>query len=82
MGLKKLAKKVAEYNDRLVQGKVEKIKPDHVKKVLEKLYKKASDLEAEIAFAKNPEKKARSTRKLSIARQHIERAKWLLKEID
>ncbi len=39
MGLKKLSGKIAEYNKRLKQGKVSKIKPDHVEKVLKKLKK-------------------------------------------
>jgi len=81
MGLKNLAEKVDEYNDRLEQGKVEKIKPDHVKKVLKKLNKKASQLESEIASAKKEEKKVRLSRKLAVAREHVARAEWLLDNI-
>ena len=36
MGMKKLAAKVDDYNDRLESGKASKIKPGHVRKVLEK----------------------------------------------
>jgi len=81
MGLKKLADKLAEYNERLKRGKASKIKPSHVKRVREKLQKKVSDLEADITSAKTADKKARLTRKLSIAHEHIERAEWLLKSI-
>lgn len=81
MGLKKLAAKVAEYHDRLKSGKVSKIKPSHVKKVLEKLRKKSAELEADLASAHSPEKRARLKRKLKVAHAHEERAKWLLKEL-
>ena len=81
MGLKKLAAKVADYNERFEQGKASKIKPSHVERVLEKLLQKAVDLRADIATADSPEKKARIEKKLGVATAQIERAKWLLKEI-
>jgi len=81
MGLNKLAEKVVSYNERLERGKAEKIKPDHVKKVLKKLRNKTADLEAEIDSAKNKDKKVRLNRKLEIAREHVDRAEWLLREI-
>lgn len=82
MGLKKLAEKLSEYNTRLERGKAEKIKPDHVEKVLEKLQKKVSQLEADIACEENADKKTRLTRKLGVAREHVERAQWLLTQIE
>ena len=81
MGLKKLAAKVADYNERLKDGKASKIKPGHVRKVLEKLRKKSAELEAELASAHTPEKRARLSRKLEVARAHEERAEWLLKDL-
>ena len=45
MGLKKYAGKLDEYYQRLTQGKVEKIKPSHVEKVLAKLRPKKVQLE-------------------------------------
>lgn len=81
MGLKKLAAKVVEYNERLEDGKASKIKPRHVEKVLAKLRAKAGELEADIAAARSDDKKARLEGKLGVARQHIERAEWLLKEL-
>lgn len=81
MGLKKLAEKVVEYNERLDGGKASEIKPSHVKKVLEKLRKKSAELEQEIAVAADSDKKARLVRKHGIACEHIQRAEWLLKEI-
>jgi hypothetical protein len=81
MGLKKLADKVAEYNERLAAGKVEKIKPDHVKQVQKKLQKKTAELEAEIGATESQDKKVRLKRKLAIAREQAERAEWLLEKI-
>lgn len=81
MGLKKLAEKVVEYNERLENGKASKIKPGHIEKVLEKLRRKSAEIEAEIASSTSPEKRARLETKLAVARTHIERAEWLLKEL-
>ncbi len=81
MGLKKLAEKVAEYNERYERGRAEKIKPSHVLKVLGKLRKKSADLETDIATAHSEDKKARLEKKLDVANAQIERAEWLLKEI-
>ncbi|WP_135505585.1 hypothetical protein [Roseovarius aestuariivivens] len=81
MGLKKLASKVEDYQGRLESGKASKIKPAHVEKVLAKLRAKAVELEAEIAAAPSPDKKARLEGKLGIARTHIARAEWLLNEL-
>lgn len=81
MGLKRLAAKVSDYNERLEQGKASKIEPAHVQEVLEKLRRKAEELDADIADAPDPEKKARLSRKRDIARQHIARAEWLLTQI-
>lgn len=82
MGLKKLAEKVAEYNERFENGKAEKIKPSHVEKVLKKLRKKADDLNADLASAHSDDKKDRLKKKLDIANTHIERAEFLMKAID
>jgi len=81
MGLKKLAAKVVDYNERLENGTAKEIKPRHVEKVLETLRSKSTQLERQIASAKSADKKARLKGKLQIARAHIERAEWLLKEL-
>jgi hypothetical protein len=81
MGLKKLAEKVVEYNERLENGKASKIKPGHIDKIISKLRRKSAELEAEIASANSPEKRERLEKKLAVARTHIERAEWLLKEL-
>lgn len=81
MGLKKLAAKMEDYNERLESGKASKIKPRDVEKVLRKLRAKSSDLEVEISSTTSAEKKARLEGKLQIARTHTERAEWLLKEL-
>ncbi len=82
MGLEKLAAKVVDYNARLERGEASKIKPDDVGKVLGKLKKKAVELEAEIAAAPAEDKKARLQKKLKVAQAHIERAEWLLENLD
>ena len=82
MGLKNLAAKLVDYNERLSSGKASKIKPRHVEKVLQKLRAKSTELEAEIASAKSADKKDRLADKLQIARTHIERAEWLMKELE
>lgn len=81
MGLRKLAEKVADYDQRFESGKASKIKPGHVEKVLAKLRSKADELEADIAAAGSNEKKARLSKKLGVATAQIERAEWLLKKI-
>ena len=81
MGLKKLAAKVADYNERLRSGKAKKIEVDHVEKVLEKLRKKSTELQAELERAHSSEKRARLERKLEVAHTQVERAEWLLKEL-
>ena len=81
MGLKKLAAKVVDYNERLEGGKAGKIKPEDVKRILGKLHRKADELEAEVAATKSADKKSQLERKLGIAKTHIERAEWLLKEL-
>lgn len=82
MGLKKLAAKLADYKERLESGKARKIKPHHVEAVLQKLRAKAIALEDEISAARSADKKARLEDKLQIARAHVERAEWLLKELE
>jgi len=81
MGLKKLASKVADYNERLESGLADEIKPDHVHKVLDKLEKKATSLREDIASCKDADKKERLQRKLGVAEEQIARARWLLEAI-
>lgn len=81
MGLKNLAAKVVEYNERLEGGKASKIKPDHVEKVLGKLRKKEAELSAEMDIAVSDDRRDRLERKRQVARTHIERAEWLLAEL-
>lgn len=78
MGLKKLAAKVADYRARLEDGKASEIKPDHVRKVLEKLRHKEADLEEKLEKADGDEDRERLTRKLEVAQQQIRHAEWLL----
>ncbi len=81
MGLKKLAAKLSEYNERLEQGKAHKIKAVHVEKIISKLRGKASDLESEITSTKNDDKRARLKQKLQTATEQVRRAEWMLDKI-
>jgi len=81
MGLKKLARKVAEYQERLATGHASKIEPEHVDKVLGKLRRKEAELSAKLASETDEAERDDLERKLSVARQHIERAEWLQREI-
>ena len=81
MGLKKLAAKLFDYNKRLESGKADQIKQTHLVKELNKLQAKEAELEADLACAKNEQKKSRLERKIRIAREQIARAKWLMGEI-
>ncbi|WP_193142185.1 MULTISPECIES: hypothetical protein [unclassified Meridianimarinicoccus] len=81
MGLKKLAGRVEAYRDRVKQGKADKIKPQHVERVLDRLRRKEADLKDKLDHAHGSRDKDRLKRKLRVARKHIERAEWLLKEV-
>ena len=81
MGVEKLAKKMADYNQRLEQGKASKIKPTHVVHVLQKLRKRELALKEAISCNKSAERRSQLEIKLAVAKEQIERAKWLLKEI-
>lgn len=82
MGVKKMAAKLAEYYARLDNGKTKKIKPEHVRKVLEKLRMKSTQLQEDIDTAENEGKKERLRLKLQVATEQIARAEWLLAHLD
>jgi len=81
MGLKKLAAKLVEYQDRVDAGKARKIEPEHVRKVLDKLRRKEARLADDLAGASDKDVREDLERELNIARQHIARAEWLLQEV-
>jgi len=81
MGLGKLAQKVADYQERLEAGKARTIEPRHVEKVLDKLRRKEAELLARIASETDQDERADLDRKLRVAREHIDRATWLLAEV-
>lgn len=81
MGLKKLAAKVAEYQERLAAGHARKIEPEHVERVLEKLRRKEADLQARLAADPEDAEREEFEHKLKVAREHIERAEWLKREL-
>jgi hypothetical protein len=81
MGLRKLAEKVADYQQRLEAGKARTIEPQHVEKVLDKLRRKEADLLARIATETDLDERADLDSKLRVAREHITRAEWLLAEL-
>lgn len=81
MGLKKLAAKVADYQERLASGHAKKIEPEHVQQVLDKLRRKEAELLARLATETNGGKREELEQKVSVARTHIERAEWLQREL-
>lgn len=81
MKLSKSAEKLDKYYERLNKGKAEKIKPDHVEKVIRKLKTKEELLRRETDESENELKKARLEGKLHTAREQINRAEWLLEKI-
>jgi hypothetical protein len=81
MGLRKLAERLADYQKRLEAGKARTIEPEHVEKVLDKLRRKEAELLARTVAEADPDERAELDRKLRVAREHIERAKWLLSEV-
>lgn len=69
---------MAVYHERLEQGNAHKIKPSHVQKVLVKLRAKEEELRSEIEAATSAGDRSRLERKLQVAREHIQRAEYLL----
>ncbi len=69
------------YLDRLKRGKADKIKPSHVKKVLEKLEKREKELRKQRKETKKESKKKRLKHKIAVNRKQAERARWLLKKL-
>lgn len=81
MALESMIEKLDKYYARLEKGKTQKIKPDHVSKVVKKLEAKAEKLQAEIAETDKPDKKRRLELKLGLVREQQERASWLQRSI-
>jgi Zn-dependent oligopeptidase len=81
MPLMKAIEKLKKYYKRLEAGKVNKIKPSHVEKVIGKLLANEHSLLEEIATTKKPSKKQRLEQKLMTTREQIDRAQVLLKKI-
>lgn len=78
MGLKKMAKKLSAYFERLESGKAQEIEPEHVRKVLEKLHSKEAELTEKLAQAHGDEARQRYQQKLEITKEHIARAEYVL----
>lgn len=81
MGLKKLAAKVAEYQERLASGHAAKIGPEHVQQVLDKLRRKEAELLSRIANETESAARDELEHKLHVAREHIARAEWLHRKL-
>ena len=82
MGLKKLTEKLAAYFERLETGQTHEIKPDHVRKVLDKLHAKEAELRDRLARAETDGKRAHLQQKLQVTQEHISRAEYLLTAIE
>lgn len=81
MGLENTIEKLDKYFGRLKKGKAQKIKPDHVERVIRKLEAKAEVLRAELAETEKESKRDRLQQKLEMVRVQQDRARWLQKEI-
>ncbi|MCB1348039.1 MAG: hypothetical protein R3D80_13345 [Paracoccaceae bacterium] len=77
MGLEKSTEKLDKYYKRLKKGDAQKIKPEHVEKVIGKLQAKEKSLLADIEETSKETKKTRLQRKLDMIREQQDRAKWL-----
>lgn len=81
MDLESSVEKLDKYYARLDKGKVRKIKPDHVEKVIGKLKTKEAELIAEIEETRKESRVERLQHKLEVLREQQKRAQWLLGQI-
>ncbi|TRD22994.1 hypothetical protein [Palleronia caenipelagi] len=81
MGIESTIEKLDKYSERLKKGKVSKIKPSHVDKMIRKLEAKEQLLLEELAEAGKDTKRERLERKLALVREQLDRAKWLKEKI-
>ena len=81
MDLNASVEKLDKYYKRLNKGKAQKIKPEHVEKVIRKLNAKEELLLAEIKETKKESKIKRLVRKLDLLQEQQNRARWLLDEV-
>ncbi|GAB5486273.1 MAG: hypothetical protein Pars93KO_27070 [Parasphingorhabdus sp.] len=77
MGLSSIDKRLEKYQERLAKGKVEKIKPRHIHKVIAKLTTMEAQLTTDLAEMTKPDKRKRFEQKMSTIREQINKAKWL-----
>ena len=82
MELSKSIKKLDKYYGRLKKGKVQKIKPNHVEKVINKLRVKEQIIKDELAETTKTSKAERLNQKLVTVQDQLKRAAWLLLEIE
>ena len=81
MPIKETAEKLERYQERLRTGKAEKIQPEHVAKILEKLTSKETEITAELAAATKQGKRERLEHKLATVQELIEKARWLASQV-
>ena len=81
MGLQSAVEKLDKYFKRLGQGEAQKIKPNHVEKVIRKLEAKKAKLLDELADTRKPDKQKRLQGKLDTVDAQLERAHWLQQQI-
>jgi hypothetical protein len=81
MGLESAVEKLDKYFKRLDKGKVQKIKPQSIEKVIRKLEAKAVLLRSEFAETDKEAKKHRLERKIELVQEQQNRALWLLEKI-
>ena len=81
MPIKETAEKLERYQERLRTGKAEKIRPQHVEKILEKLTSKEAEIAAELTETTKQGKRDRLEHKLATVRELIEKARWLASQV-
>lgn len=81
MSMKETADKLEKYQERLKSGKAEKIRPDHVGKILAKLVAREAELSAEIAETTKHGRRARLEEKRATLRELIDKARWLASQV-
>jgi uncharacterized protein YaiL (DUF2058 family) len=81
MPMTKIRERLENYQDRLHAGTADKIKPQHVEKIIGKLTVKQSEIETEMAETEKAGKRERLEHKLATVKELIEKARWLATQV-
>lgn len=81
MKLSQSHEKLKAYRKKLEAGKVVKITPEHIVKIIKKLKIKRAKVRDELADTKKSRKKDRLRRKLKTIADQVRRARWLKNQL-